>query len=168
MTTPVKPARGGFLRAFGCGIFIKHYLLGIGPFGSPSIDPVKGAHQAEIFRYYKLALMRATADDRAIRTEEKLARKENRRIDPDNIEEISEEYLSRMSYKARGCRSHSFVTYFSMPQKLEWVEPTGEKEMSHFQRKYPEGQPRIYFRLTEKGKAAPDSQWANPHKALYG
>ena len=168
MTLPLRPKRGGFLRPFGCGLFIRDFLLGKGPYGSPKINPDVGAPQADIFRYYKLALMRATAEDKAIRTEEKRARKENRRIDPDNIEELIEEYLSQMTYKAHGCRSHSFVTYFSMPQKLEWVEPTGEKETSRFQRIYPEGQPRIYFRLTEKGKSASDSQWANPHKALYG
>jgi len=168
MTLPIRPARGGFLRPFGCGIFVKYFLSGVGPYGSPVIDPDIGAHQAGIFRNYKLALMRATAEDRAIRTEEKRAKKENRRIDPDNIEELIEEYLSRMSYKARGCRSHSFVTYFSMLQKLEWVEPSEIIERSKFQERYPAGQPRIFFRLTEKGKSAPDSQWVNPHKALYG
>lgn len=168
MTLPLKPARGGFLRPFGCGLFIRDFLLGAGPHGSPSIDPKAGAPQADIFRNYKLALMRATAEDKAISTEEKRARRENRRIDPDNIEELIEEHLFRMTYKAHGCRSHSFVTYFSMLQKLGWVEPSGIIEKSDFQKNYPEGQPRIFFRLTEKGKAAPDSQWANPHKALYG
>jgi len=167
MTLPLRPKRGGFLRPFGCGLFVRDFLLGKGPHGSPKIAPDVGAPQADIFRYYKLALMRATAEDKAIRIEEKRASKENRRIDPDNIEALIEEYLSQMTYKAHGCRSHSFYTYCSTPQKLEWIEPTGEKEPSRFQRKYPEGQPRIYFRLTEKGKSAPDSQWANPHKALY-
>ena len=168
MTLLLKPQRGGFLRPFGCGLFIRDFLLGKGPYGSPKIDPDIGAPQADIFRCYKLALMRATAEDRAIRTEEKTAKKENRRIEPDNIDKFIEYYLSRMTYKANGCRSHSFVTYFSMLQTLEWVEPTGKEETSSFQRKHPQGQPRIYFRLTEKGKSAPDSQWANPHKALYG
>jgi len=168
MTLPLKPARGGFVRAFRCGLFIRDFLAGKGPFGSPVINPEIGAPQADIFRHYKLALMRATAEDKAIRTEEKRARRENRRIDPDNIEVLIEEFLSQMTYKAHGCRSHSFVTYFSMPQKLEWVAPSGITEKSHFQKNYPEGQPRIYFRLTEKGKAAPDSQRANHHKALYG
>ena len=168
MTLPLRPKRGGFLRAFGCGLFIRDFLLGKGPYGSPKVDPNVGAPQADIFRYYKLALMKATAEDKAIRTEEKRARKENRRIEPDNIEKLAKEYLSQMPYKAHGCRFHSFFTYCSTPQKLGWVEPTGKVETSRFQLKYPEGQPRIYFRLTEKGKAAPDSQWANPHKALYG
>ena len=168
MTFPLKPKRGGFLRPFGCGRFIRDFLLGNGPNGSSRIDPEVGAPQAVIFKQYKLTLMKATAEDKAIRTEEKRARMGNRRIDPDNIDKLTEVYLSRMAYKAHGCRSHSFVTYFSMLQNLEWVEPSGIVEKSHFQNNYPDGQPRIYFRLTEKGKSASDSQWANPHKALYG
>jgi len=168
MAEPLKPTRGGFLRPFGCGLFIRDFLLGLGPYGSPVIDPDVGAPQSDIFREYKLALMRATALDRATRTEEKRARREKRPINPDNIEKLAERYLSRMSYKAHGCRSHSFVTYFSMPQKLEWVEATGREEASAFQEHYPEGQPRKYFRLTKKGRDASDDDWSNPHRALYG
>jgi hypothetical protein len=168
MEEPLKPTRGGFLRTFKCGLFIRDFLLGLGPYGSPVIDPDVGAPQADIFREYKLALMRSTALDRATRTEEKRARREKRPINPDNIEKLAERYLSRMSYKAHGCRSHSFVTYFSMPQKLEWVEATGQEEASAFQEHYPEGQPRRYFRLTKKGREASDNDWSNPHRALYG
>jgi hypothetical protein len=168
MVEPLKPTRGGFLRPFGCGLFIRDFLLGLGPHGSPKIKPEIGTYQAYIFKQYKLALMRATAEDKAIRTEEKRAKKEKRRIDPDNIEKLAERYLSRMSYKAHGCRSHSFNTYFSNIQKLNWVEATGKEEPSKFQEHYPEGQPRRYFRLTKKGREASDDDWANPHRALYG
>ena len=88
---------------------------------------------------------------------------------PDLKEKILfKKYLVRMPYKAQGCRYHSFVTYFSILQKLGWVEYTGKEEPSAFQDNYPEGQPRKYFRLTPAGMAAPDSAWTNPHKALYG
>src|SRR4030042_6760311 len=89
---PLKPKRGGFLRPFGCGWFIRESLMGNGPYGSPKIDPDVGAPQADIFREYKMALMRATALDRATRTEEKGARREKRTINPDNIEKIAERY----------------------------------------------------------------------------
>jgi len=168
MDEPLKPARGGFLRPFGCGQFIKDFLLGNGPYGSPTTDPNTGACQADIFREYKLALMRATATDRATRVEEKKARREERPIDPDNIDRLAERLLSRMPYKAQGCRFHSFITYFALIQKLNWVEPTGREEISAFQEHYPEGQPRKYFRLTERGRQAGDNDWSNPHKALYG
>ena len=168
MTIPLRPKKGGFLRPFGCGQFIHDFLSGDGPHGSPKIDPYIGAPQADIFYHYKVALMRATAVDRATRAEEKQARREKRPINPDNIEILAEKYLARMPYKAQGCRFHSFVVYFSTIQKLSWVEPTGREEPSTFQDHYPPGQPRRYFRLTKAGRKANDSAWANPHLALYG
>ena len=168
MVELLKPARGGFLRPFGCGWFIREFLMGNGPYGSPIIDPDVGAPQADIFHHYKLALMRATALDRATKAEEKRARRERRAIDPDNIERLAERYLARMPYKAQGCRFHSFVVYFSTIQRLGWVEATGKEEPSSFQEHYPSGQPRKYFRLTQAGREASDAAWSNPHLALYG
>ncbi len=168
MVELLRPARGGFLRPFGCGWFIREFLLGHGPNGSPRIDPDVGAPQADIFHHYKLALMRATALDRAVRTEEKRARREKRPISPDNIDKLAERYLARMRYKAQGCRYHSFVVYFSNIVRLSWVEPTGREERSAFQDNYPPGPPRRYYRLTEAGREASDADWANPHLALYG
>jgi hypothetical protein len=102
---PLKPKRGGFLRPFGCGWFIREYLLGNGPYGSPKIDP-------------------------------------------NRIDGLFQKYFIRLPYKA-GCTYHSFITYFSMLQKLGWAEFTGKEEPSQFQDNYPEGQPRKYFRLTK-------------------
>jgi len=168
VTLKLKPKRGGFLRPFGCGWFIREFLMGHGPNGSPVIDPYVGAPQADIFYHYKKALMRATALDRATRVEEKRARREKRSIDPANIEKLAEKYLSWMPYKAQGCRFHSFVVYFSNIQRLGWVEPTGREEPSAFQEHYPPGPPRRYFRLTDAGRTASETAWANPHRALYG
>jgi hypothetical protein len=165
---PLRPKRGGFLRAIGLGLFIRDYLLGREPQGAPPIDPTVGTYQADIFYQYKMALIRTTAVDRATRIEEKHAKKENRAIDPTKIEELTERLISRMPYKANGCRFHSFVVYFSMLPKLKWVEPTGQVEPSSFQVNYHEGQPRKYFRITEKGKKAQITKWVNPHAALYG
>jgi len=164
----LRPARGGFLRPFGCGWFIREFLLGHGPNGSPVIDSDVGAPQADIFHHYKLALMKATALDRATRVEEKRARREKRPINPDNIDRLAERYLARMPYKAQGCRYHSFVVYFSNLQRLGWVEPSGKEEASAFQDHYPPGQPRRYFRLTDAGRAASEAAWSNPLLALYG
>ena len=168
MTLPLRPQRGGFLRPFGCGWFIREYVLGHGPNGSPKIDPEVGAPQADIFHHYKLALMKATALDRATSVEEKRARREKRVINPDNIEKLAQRYLASMPYKAQGCRYHSFVVYFSNITRLGWVQATGREESSEFQEHYPPGQPRRYFRLTETGKSVPDDLWADPRKALYG
>lgn len=165
---PLKPTRGGFLRSFGCGWFIREFLIGNGPYGSPMIDPDVGAPQADIFHHYKIALLKTTALDRATRAEEKRARREKRSINPDNIEKLAERYLARMPYKANGCRYHSFVVYFSTLQRLGWVEPVGREELSAFQSNYPPGPPRKYYRLTQAGVEASDGAWANPQLALYG
>ena len=128
---PLRPTRGGFLRPFGCGWFIREFLLGHGPYGSPKIDPDVGAPQADIFHHYKMELMKATALDRATRAEEKRARREKRSINPDNIDRLAERYLARMPYKAQDCRFHSFVVYFSNLQRLGWVEPTNTPLLNH-------------------------------------
>lgn len=168
MVMRLSPLRGGFMKPFGCGWFIREFLMGDGPYGSPIIDPAVGAPQADIFYHYKMALIRATAFDRATRVEEKRARREKRSIDPDNIERLAVEYIARMPYKATGCRYHSFVVYFSTIQRLGWVEPTGMEEPSAFQDNYPPGPPRRYYRLTASGRAASEAAWSNPHFTLYG
>lgn len=168
MTLPLKPARGGFLRPFGCGWFIREFLLGNSPNGSPVIDPDIGAPQADIFYHYKTALIKATAVDRAVRSEERSARHEKRAISPERIERLAEKYQSRIPYKAHGCRYHSFVVYFSNLQRLGWVVFSGVEEPSAFQDHYPDGMPRRYYRLTAAGRAASDTAWSNPLAALYG
>jgi len=164
---PLRPARGGFLRPFGCGWFIREFLLGNGPEGSPMIDPNVGACQADIFYHYKRALLGAIALDRATRQEERQARREKRPISPDGIEKLTERYLAHTPYKVNSCRYHSFVVYFSNLQRLGWVEFTGKEQHSTLQDNYPAGQPRKYFRLTSAGRLA-GSAWSNPLFALYG
>lgn len=168
MIEALRPRRGGFLRPFGCGWFIREFLMGYGPYESPSIDPSIGAPQADILYHYKNSLMRATALDRATKEEERLARKGRRPISPDAIEELAERYLKDMPYKTSCCNYHSFVVYFSTLQRLGWVEFTGREEPSAFQDHYPSGPPRRYFRLTKAGREAPDAAWRSPHAALYG
>jgi len=167
VVTALRPGVGGFLSPFGCGWFIREFLLGHGPFGSPKIDPSVGACQADIHKLYKQALHRDFAEDAAVRDEEKAAEREKRRISPEKIEERAEYYLSRIPYKLTCCRFHSFVVYFSNLQRLGWVELTGKEELSMFQEHYPPGPPRKYFRLTDAGRAALDAEWSNPLFTLY-
>jgi hypothetical protein len=165
---PLRPKRGGFVRPFGCGWFIKQFLSGYAVYGSPYVDPEIGAPQADICHHYKEAIMKATAIDRATRQEERQAKREKRLISPENIERLNDRYLARLPYKSSSCRYHSFIVYFSNLQRLGWVEPSGKEEPSAFQDHYPAGQPRRYFRLTRAGMAAPDLAWANPLATLYG
>ena len=125
MTIPLLPKHGGFLRPFGCGTFIRDFLRGLAPHGSAKIDPDIGAPQADVFFYYKNALRRATAEDRAVSQEERQARKEQRTIDPARIDTLTEYHLDHLPYKSFACRYHSLITYFSDLKKLHWVEPSG-------------------------------------------
>ena len=57
--------------------------------------------------------------------------------------------------------------YFGVLKKLNWVEPTGAFEDSGFKDNYPGAPSRVYYRLTEAGKAAGDDLWSNPLFTLY-
>jgi len=52
-----------FLRPFTAGQFLRDYLLGLGPEGSPRIDPDEGDYSESIFYHYKEALRLAYAKD---------------------------------------------------------------------------------------------------------
>jgi len=56
--------------------------------------------------------------DRAIREEERRARREDRPINPEQIERLTEKYLTRIANKTDFCFYHSFVVYFSNLQRL--------------------------------------------------
>ena len=168
MAQLLRPKRGGFLRPFGCGWFIREFLSGNGPNGSSPVDPSEGSPQAEIFYHYKTSLLNAIAVDRATREEERLAKREKRSISPENIDRLTGKHMALIPYKSSSCRYHSFVVYFSNLQRLGWVEFTGKEEPSALQDNYPQGQPRRYYRLTGAGMAASEAAWANPLFALYG
>ncbi len=164
----VRPNRGGFQRPFGCGTFIREFLMGSAPYGSPPIDTALGAPQSDIFHYYKQSLAQETAMDKAAKQVEQQSRQKRKPIDPKDISELYNEYLLRLSYKSKGCTYHSFVNYFGNLKRLGWVERSGYEEPSAFQDNYPPGSPRIYYRLTQSGRIADDIAWANPQAALYG
>ncbi|MBA7584891.1 hypothetical protein ES708_26857 [subsurface metagenome] len=164
----LRPYRGGFLRPFGLGMFIRDYLAGLGPYGSWRIDPVEGACQTDIREHYKTALFRAHAEDAVAR---EIERRIKRGIPPMTAEEEERFELrafERIPYKYTSIRSHSFARYFGMLTQLEWVEPTGKEETSTFQEQYPDAEPRRYFRLTDRGRTASDVDWVNPLRTLYG
>lgn len=167
MVEPLKPKRGGFQHPFRCGEFIRDFLLGLGPYDSLKIDPEVGAAQSTVFRQYKLSLMKAIAVDKAAQEEDKAAKKENRRINLENIEKLARKYFEKLPYKSIACRYHSFIIYVSDLQRLGWIEPTGLEEPSLFQNHYEKGKPKRYFRLTLAGKEAEEGAWRNPHKFLY-
>ena len=166
MALELRPSRGGFLRPFGCGWFIREYLLGNGPEGSRAIDPERGAAQADINFEYKEALARATARERAERIISRMV-VSGADLTEEQADRIYERELKRVSRKFTHMRYHSFLVYFGVLKRLGWVEETSETELSAIQDNYPPAPERVYYRLTEKGKEAPDKCWSNPLFTLY-
>jgi len=166
----LRPNPGGFARPVGCGIFIRDFLLGLGPLGSPEIDRDKGAATQDIFFHYKVALHTAYA-------EEAVDRENRRRIkagitiySPEEYAERVDWHLRWLPYKLVKSRYHSFQRYFHWLKQLEWVEPTGEEERSTMQEEtgdHPDSHPRRLYRLTGKGIKASDEDWSHPQRVLY-
>ena len=166
MAEPLKPARGGFLRPFGCGWFIREYLLGNGPEGSTKIDADRGSAQADINFEYKEALARATARGRAERIISRMVLS-GADVTEEEAERIYERELKRISRKLTHMRYHSFLMYFGVLKRLGWVETTEETQPSAIQDNYPPAPSRTYFRLTKKGIEAGEENWSNPLFTLY-
>ncbi len=166
MVTSLRPTRGGFLRPFGAGWFIREFLKGNGPGGSVVIDPQRGSPQSDINFEYKEALARATAREHA----EKIVSRtvlSGADITEEAAEEIYQRELQRVSRKFTHMRYHSFLRYFGVLKSLGWVEKTGEVEPSSMQDSYPSAPDRVYYRLTRQGVEAGEDLWSNPLFALY-
>ena len=169
MAVKFRPPRGGFLRPFGCGEFIREFLQGKGPHGSEEIDPGRGAPIEDIRSAYKNALLRAHAEDMVA-----LAMVQD--IDLSLVEA-----LRRIPHRLTKMRSHSFYRYFHNLKMLGWVRLTGEEEGSMFGgmpgarvERTPAGttlvevpQPRRFYKLTTKGYRAGRVAWNDPLQALY-
>ncbi|MFC1957054.1 hypothetical protein ACFLVY_02025 [Chloroflexota bacterium] len=166
MSIQLKPERGGFLRPFGCGWFIREFLMGRGPEGSPAIDPEAGATQADINYAYKEALARATARERA---EIVISNMVTRGADvtDEEADDIYQRELRKISRKFTHMRYHSFLVYFGVLKRLGWVEETGQTERSAIQDNYAPAPERVYYRLTKRGMKARDESWSNPLFTLY-
>jgi len=183
MTLPVRPNKGGFLRPFGTGIFIRDFLMGKAPFGSPAIDPDKGACQEDVFYHYKVALHRAYARDRAEREIEGLTRRNiwsvwvreraaerditEAEAEAELAEEMERRYFEEIAYKLTRCRYHSFRRYFHWLKQLGWVEATGQEEDSTVQEAtdyHPDAQPRIIIPMLPPASttASPGKVWRHP------
>jgi len=168
----LRPSRGGFLRPFGAAWFIREFLAGRGPYGSEAIDPGVGAPQTDIHAAYKAALHRAIAEDAVAMEVERRARAGEPPMTPKEMEARTGWYLERIPSKLTRMRYHSFTVYFDMLKRLGWVEATGEEEPSTIQEPAPgvvnpRGKPRIYYRLTARGRRATAVQVSNPLRVLY-
>lgn len=162
----LKPNKGGFLRPFGCGWFVREYLFGNGPAGSTKIDPRLGDCQSNICYQYKEAIARAVAQTRA----EKLISDmvvAGTDVTEEEADKIYQRELKKVSRKFTHMRYHSFLMYFGVLKRLGWVEETGEAEASTLQDNFHDAPSRMYYRLTQEGKTAADELWSNPLFTLY-
>jgi hypothetical protein len=166
MVNFLRPTRGGFLRPFGCGWFIREYLLGKGPEGATKIDPMYGATQSDVCYQYKESLAHATAQDRAERIISNVV-VAGTDVTEQEADKIYQRELKKVSRKFSHMRYHSFLMYFGVLKRLGWVEETGEAEASTLRDNFPEAPSRIYYRLTRKGREASDEFWSNPLFTLY-
>jgi len=162
----LRPSRGGFLRPFGCGWFIREFLMGHGPEGSCVIDPEQGAPQVDINFEYKEALARATARERAESIISRMVLS-GADVTEEDADSIYQRELKKISRKFTHMRYHSFLMYFGVLKRLGWVEATEVTEPSAIQDNYPPAPERIYYRLTKNGIEAGDELWANPLFTLY-
>jgi hypothetical protein len=166
MAESLRPARGGFLRPFGCGWFIREYLAGVGPEGSTRIDATRGATQADICFEYKETLGKVTARERAERIiSDKIIKKVD--VSEAEAEDIYQRELKKISRKFTHMRYHSFLMYFGVLKRLGWVEVTEQTEPSAIQDNYPVAPERVYYRLTKVGSQAGQELWSNPLFTLY-
>ncbi len=122
------------MRPFGCGEFIRDYLLGEGPYQSQRIDPGRGVPIEDIKTAYQNALLRGYAEGMVASA---LRRKRHISL---------EEALRRTPHRLTRVRSHSFYRYFHLLKQLGWVEATGEEEGS-----LPGGMPGARVELTPQG-----------------
>ncbi len=111
MFISIRPLRGGFLRPFGCGWFIREFLLGHGPEGSKKIDPQTGSWQEDIFYYYKVALHTAFAQDTVAWENDARVRAGKGPYTEAEYAERVDWFLRRIPYKLVKCRYQSLVCY---------------------------------------------------------
>ena len=170
MANEIRPTRGGYKREIGCGIFIRDFLLGQGPFGTPAIDPEKGACQEDIFYHYKLALHQSFARSTTEKAEERRIKRGEPAFTTEEYQSLLEHCLTQIPYKLVKSRYHSFRRYFHWLKQLEWVEFTGEEEVSVLQDTtghHPDAYPRKLYRLARKGIQASEEDWSHPQRVLY-
>ena len=168
--TMLRPSRGGYVRPFGCGWFIREFLLGHGPGETITINPAAGACQEDIFYHYKLALHRAFAEDTTAREDEVRVKAGLPAYSPEEYAERVDWHFRRIPYKLVKSRYHSFQRYFHWLKQLKWVEFTGEEEASSMQEvteNHPDTHPRKLYRLTKEGIEASDEDWSHPQRVLY-
>jgi len=163
----LRPVLGGFIRPFGCGLFIIDFLKGNGPEDSKRIDPDIGAPMTDIHFEYKSALHRAHARHAVEKEEERRIKKGRPAFSEREYADRLQYFLSRIPYKLLKMRYSSFTRYFGHLKRLGWVTETGKTEPSAIQDYYPPAPSRVFYRLTGAGWTASMAEISDPVMTLY-
>ena len=126
----LKPNKDGFLRPFGCGWFVREYLLGNRPAGSTKIDPRLGDCQSNVCYQYKEGIAKATAQARAEKVISDMV-VNGADVSEETAEIIFQRELKKVSRKFTHMRYHSFLMYFGVLKRLGWVEITNTPFLNH-------------------------------------
>jgi len=95
-----------------------------------------GTTQADINYEYKEVLAKATAWEHAERIISRMVVKDAD-VTEEKAKDIYQRELQRISRKFTHMRYHSFLVYFGVLKRLNWVEVTGGTETSSIQANYP-------------------------------
>lgn len=162
-----RPRKERFLRPTTAGLFIRDYLLGLGPEGSQKIDPDQGDYPEHIFFHYKEYLRRTYARDAVALENKERQAKGLDLYSPEEYADRLEWHRQRIPYKLHRARYHSFYRYFHWLKQLGWVVRTRRRGPSYIQASYPEASPCVYYRISAKGKGASEIDWFRPQITLY-
>jgi len=119
-----RPTKERFLRPTTAGLFIRDYLLGLGPEGATTINPEEGDYPEHIFFHYKEYLRRVYARDAVALENKERQAKGLETYSPEEYAERLEWHRQRIPYKLHRARYHSFYRYFHWLKQLGWVERT--------------------------------------------
>lgn len=163
----IRPTNGGFQKLIRTTDFILRFLEGEGPEGSRKIDPKIGAPMVDIFFEYKNALLRLFSREIVEKEEERLIRRGKPAYTEEEYNERYEYYLNRIPYKFFRMKYPSFTKYFGHLIRLGWVKRSGYTEPSAIQDNYRKAPPRVFYRITEKGRKASAKEIDDPIQTLY-
>jgi hypothetical protein len=167
MVMQLRPTNGGFQRLIRTTPFILGFLKGEGPEGSKRINPRIGAPMTDIHAEYKNALHRLFAKESAENEEERRIRRGLPAYTEAEFKERVQYYLDRIPYKLFKMRYNSFCRYFGHLIRLGWVKKTGYTEPSALQDDYPKAPPRVFYKITLKGRKASAKEIADHIQTLY-
>lgn len=167
MVTELKPTNSGFQRLIRTTPFILSFLKGEGPEGSKKIDFKIGAPMTDIHFEYKGALHRLYAKNVVEIEEEKRILQGKPAYTEEEFNERLNHFLNKIPHKLYKMRYSSFCRYFGHLVRLGWVEKTGYTERSTVQEAYPPAPPRVYYKISKKGRKASAKEIADPIQTLY-